>query len=242
MTAPLSRAEFERLIAPIEGWLGLREARALHEAARASLARADAPVAVEVGSWKGRSTAAIATAFARSGRGLLHAIDPHSATASHARAGQPDTLAALQHTLRSTGVEQYVRIVRAPSAAARGDFAPRSVHLMFVDGSHAYEDVLRDIVDWQPQLAPGATLALHDAATRPGVQRAAREHVLRRGSGYGAPRLVQNTLIVSWQPGGERATTRALRLAAVRLGMELQRIRARAGAARGRLGTKAATR
>jgi predicted O-methyltransferase YrrM len=202
----LARPELEALVSPIDGWLGLDEAWALHEAARNCLERTRAPVAVEIGSWKGRSTTAIATAFATGRRGVLFAVDPHAGTATHARAGVTDTLAQLEHTISTVGVTDHVRVVRAPSATARTAFEPESVHLLFVDGSHRYDDVVHDTLAWQPQLAPGATVAFHDAVTRRDVRRAIDRHVLRTASGYRAARLVGNTLFATWlgRDGGVR--------------------------------------
>lgn len=216
----LVRAQFDRLIAPIEGWLGLEEGWALHQSARATLERNQRPVAVEIGSWKGRSTAAIATAFAAVGRGVLYAVDPHAGTGTHRRAGESDTLAALERTLVAVGVQDHVRVICATSASARAQVPPNSVHFLFIDGSHRYEDVVRDMRDWQGQLALGATVAFHDAVTGKDVRRAIARHVLRKGTGYDAPRLVGNTLFTVWlgragsiRPGRPSALSTRLRIA-----------------------------
>jgi predicted O-methyltransferase YrrM len=220
----LARAQFDRLVAPIEGWLGLDEGWALHQSARATLERNHRPVAVEIGSWKGRSTAAIAIAFAAVGRGVLYAVDPHANTGSHARAGESDTLAALERTLAAVGVQDHVRVIRATSASARAKVPPNSVHFLFIDGSHRYEDVVRDMRDWQAQLAPRATVAFHDAVTGKDVRRAISRHVLRKGTGYDAPRLVGNTLFTVWlgrdgsvRPGWPIALSTRLRIARSRV-------------------------
>jgi hypothetical protein len=201
------RRRFNRLVGGVEGWLGLREARALHEAAYRLGRRTPALVAVEIGSWKGRSTTAIASGLARAGRGVLHAIDPHQGTRTHALTGEPSTYGAFRRNLKLANLERYVRPVRATSAEARPSFPPGSVGLLFIDGSHHYEDVVRDIDDWFPCLSDGATVAFHDAAGYEGVCRALQARVLCAGSGFESPRLVQQTLFVR-RIRQERTTSR----------------------------------
>ncbi len=41
------------------------------------------------------------------------------------------------------------------------------VHLLFVDGSHEYEDVKADITNWTPHIPLGGTVAFHDYAPEP---------------------------------------------------------------------------
>ncbi len=202
--AGLSRAQLDALVDPVGGWLSLDEAWALHQAARLALQRRPAPVAVELGSWKGRSTVALASAFATGGRGVLHAVDPHTGTGTHARAREADTQAVLRRTLTAAGVAAHVSVVASTSREARAAFAPRSVDLLFVDASHHRDDVADDLAGWAPLLAGGATAALHDVTTKPGVAQVVRERVLPRGSPFAAPRLVGSTLLTTW--GGPRAS------------------------------------
>jgi GT2 family glycosyltransferase len=183
--------------AGIEGWLGQREARALHEAAFRHAHATPELAAVEIGSWKGRSTVALATGLKRGGAGLLHAVDPHEGMNTHALMNEESTWATLRENVRDAGVESYVRVVRDLSTCASARFSEQSVGLLFLDGSHRYEDVLGDIEAWLPRLADGATVAFHDAATYPGVRRALFERVLGARPGFDRPRLVEDTLFVT---------------------------------------------
>jgi glycosyltransferase involved in cell wall biosynthesis len=191
------RQEFERVVRDVPGWLGLQEAWALHEAAHRHALHDGSLTAVEIGSWKGRSTTAIASGLAQAGSGLLHAIDPHQGTRTHALTSEETTYEALRHNLRCSGLERYVRPVRATSVEAQAGFAEQSVGLLFIDGSHEYEHVAQDLDAWMPRLADGAVVAFHDAVTSPGVRRALRARVLCDGSEFDRPRLVQNTLLVT---------------------------------------------
>jgi predicted O-methyltransferase YrrM len=51
--------------------------------------------------------------------------------------------------------------------------------MVFIDGDHAYEAVLRDYRDWSPLLRPGGVLAFHDVgrSATPGPARVIDEFV-----------------------------------------------------------------
>lgn len=63
--------------------------------------------------------------------------------------------------------------------------------VLFIDGDHSFEGVMRDLITWGPQVKKGGLILLHDADTPsfPGVRFAIREycggglkHELRQGS------------------------------------------------------------
>jgi GT2 family glycosyltransferase len=192
-----SPEQLAALLDGVEGWLGLGEARALQQAAfRHGRLRSEL-AAVEIGSWKGRSTIALASGLRRAGWGVLHAIDPHEGSHTHALTGERNTYAELCANLRRAGLESFVEPVRALAADACAHFDSQSVGLLFVDGSHRCEDVLRDIELWRPRLAYGATVAFHDAFHFPGVRHALRSRVLSAGSGFDRPHFVQGTMFVT---------------------------------------------
>jgi hypothetical protein len=203
------RRELAAALAGVEGWLGNREAWALHEAART--APGATPVAVEIGSWKGRSTIALALGFRARGSGTVIAVDPHDGPRHRARG--LDTFGPFLANVEAAGVAGHVRPIRATSAEAR-PAVTEPIDVLFVDGSHAYEDVLADIDLWSGALRRGATVAFHDAYEYPGVRRALRERVLRRGP-FRRPRLVELTLFVTYAPG-EWSRRDAVAAAAIR--------------------------
>ena len=188
------RALLDKVL-PIEGWLEPDEAWALHSAALSVAADRQDPVVVEIGSWKGRSTIAMALALKAKSNGILFAIDPHTGSKEHQELfGVVDTHADFERNINAAGVGTIVRPLRMTSHDARQRFANRSVDLLFVDGSHEYEDVLQDIDDWTPTLKEAAIVAFNDVWW-PGVCRALLERVLNRRSPFRNPRMAANTLI-----------------------------------------------
>ena len=201
MRGMMTRRELLAALDGVEGWLGDEEAWGLHRSAATLPGTAPATV-VEVGSWKGRSTIALATGIgARPGKGVVIAVDPHQGSAAHKAYEEGDTFAEFESNLRRAGVADLVTSVRATSTAARERVADRSVDLLFVDGSHELEDVLADIDAWEPALRPGATVAFHDSISFPGVAGALRARALVRGSAFRHPRRIQETMTFEYRPG-----------------------------------------
>lgn len=168
-TLPLLRA-----IDDVPGWLSDREADLLS----ATVVRAASLGAgiLELGSFLGRSTIVIArTLLALAADVPFTAVDPHRA---YDFGGIPDTYDAFLANLRSRGVEQRVRVVRACSHEL--DWR-EPLGLLFVDALHDYENVRRDHELFEAFVVPGGFLAFHDYFDDcPGVVRHV-DDVLMRG-------------------------------------------------------------
>jgi predicted O-methyltransferase YrrM len=149
-----------------EGWLSEMEGKWLFYAVR-SLAN-DTNI-VEIGSFKGRSTCCLAAAC-RGSQKRVFAIDWFN--------GGPDlpnvhSLPDFSRNLERCGVSAYVEPVVGLSGKVAQSWC-KPVHLLYIDGSHAYEDVLADFGGFFPHVVPGGVVALHDVRdeTWPGVTRA----------------------------------------------------------------------
>ena len=200
-----SQRQIEQALEGVEGWFSPLEAWVLHESIR-DLSPGREITVVEIGSSRGRSTIAAAHALlARAGGGILYAIDPQDDVAFE----------ELRANLSRAGVESVVRPLRATSHEAREQFGAEPIDLIFIDGSHEYEDVRDDLRDWLPLLRPGGIVALNDPFWW-GVPRALGERLLP-GTPLRSPRLAHNTLFLSYLP--EARWTRAD-------GRELTRLRA----------------
>ena len=104
---------------------------------------------------------------ARQGGGVLFAVDPHRGTGLHRAEGVLDTFDAFGANVRSAGLADYVRTVRAPSIEARDGFKDCSIELLFIDASHSYEDVRADLEAWSGALTDIAAVGFHDVHAEP---------------------------------------------------------------------------
>jgi len=150
----------------IEGWLTEAQAQRLWTRARATRPPG---AAVEIGSFRGRSTVVLAL-----GAGAVVAIDPHGGgdrgpqeIAPDASLGDADH-AAFMANLAGAGVAERVRHVRRPSAEAHAD-VDGPVSLLYVDGAHRFAPARADLAGWGARVAPGGSMLVHDAFSSVGV-------------------------------------------------------------------------
>ena len=94
--------------------------------------------------------------------------------------------------------------MRVVSTDARARFGEASVDLLFVDGSHAYEDVKTDLDQWLSALRPGGTIAFNDPFW-PGVNRLLLERACTAGTPLRRPTFADNTVFFTYFPGHDWA-------------------------------------
>jgi predicted O-methyltransferase YrrM len=198
-------------LADVPGWLLGAEAIELYLHA----SRVHDGDIVEIGSYLGRSTICLALG-AQAGRSpRVLAIDPLGATD-----GQRERL---EGNLERAGVRNAVEIVEATSHAARHRVPDRTVGLLFVDGSHTYDDVVQDVVDWTPALVPGAVAAFNDVYWSD-VSRALRDTIARPGSPFRRPRWADQTLFCDYKPDAPWGAADALLAWRLRLFLKSGRV------------------
>ncbi|HJR19748.1 MAG TPA: class I SAM-dependent methyltransferase [Actinomycetota bacterium] len=190
-TRELLRSDLSQALDAVEGWLHPAEAWALLESARDACPSVEQPLAVEIGSYKGRSAIALASGLKARGRGALVAIDPFEM--------EQNQQEVFRHNLERAGVADLVEPIVAYSHDARPKVADRSVSVLFVDGSHEYEDVMQDVHDWLPAMVDGGVVAFNDPFWG-GVARALRDTVAIQRSPLRNPRLIVNTLFFDYLP------------------------------------------
>ena len=155
----VKKDELDRCLASTEGMVSSEEARLLHDLAR----DAKDGVIVEVGSYRGRSTVALACGSRAGARAPVYAIDPHEPFIGvlGGRFG-PDDRRAFYGAMLATGAWDLVRLVNLSSEIVTSAWAQR-VALLWIDGDHRYEGVRRDFDCWSRHLVPGAVVAFDDA-------------------------------------------------------------------------------
>ncbi|MBI2172702.1 MAG: class I SAM-dependent methyltransferase [Candidatus Aenigmarchaeota archaeon] len=164
----------------IPGWLADEEGELLY---RLAMECKDGEI-VEIGSWKGKSTVWLAEG-SRAGRGLkIHAIDPHKGYDGKS------TLKEFKDNIARAGVGgMIIPVVKTSEEAAKGFSKP--VGLIFIDGSHEYNDVKKDFELWFPRLVDGGVMAFHDTLGYDGPRRLVNELVYKSRS-FRNVRLVNN--------------------------------------------------
>lgn len=163
--------EFQRewpRIDAIEGWLLPEEGAWLFHAVR-SLPRTGN--IVEIGSFKGRSTCCLALGCRQTGRRVF-AVDTFDGGPDLPKANLlPDFTRNLESMGLSTSVETVVGLSTQVASGWN-----RPVHLLFIDGSHSYADVLADFHGFFRYVVSGGLVAFHDVTEAwPGVLRAWNE-------------------------------------------------------------------
>ena len=152
----------------IPGWLSEDEAITLYELAL-SLPH-DRPVAVEIGSWLGKSSLVLSKGLKGKIGPKLYCIDPFNGDADEVdRAMYGREMRKMNRTLKETfldnmkkhGVLDVVRPMEGYSFEFAADFK-EPIDLLFIDGNHDYEAVLQDYEQWSPLVKPGGTIAFHD--------------------------------------------------------------------------------
>lgn len=146
-------------------------------AALADLASAvpDDLAIVELGSYKGQSTAHLATG-AKEGNGAhVWAVDPWDLPGNvYGKHGYsaPVVRDEFERQLRALRLWSRVTPVQAFSTDAAYSWDGPKVGLLYIDADHSEKAVSADFGAWQHHLAPGATVAFDDLDTprNPGVR------------------------------------------------------------------------
>ena len=135
---------------------------------------------VEIGSFRGQSTTALALG-AKNGRGAhVWAVDPWDLPGTvHGKHGynRPIIREQFETQLRAAKVWSRVTPVQAFSVDAAAAWDGPPIGLLFVDGDHAAPSIRADLAAWAPHLADGHVVALDDWGTprNPGVAEVVNE-------------------------------------------------------------------
>jgi hypothetical protein len=131
----------------------------------------EAKEVVEIGSWTGMSTLALAQPGV-----TVHCID-------HWKGNPNDRLGSLPHTpkdvfsafCKNIGDKLFRQVYpHVGTSEFYFDIWPRPVDLVFIDADHTYEEVRKDL-RWARHVRPGGILCGHDYGVFPGVNRAVDE-------------------------------------------------------------------
>lgn len=170
-----STARLFALAEEVTGFLPPDEGGALFDAATRYL---HGGVAVEIGTYCGKSTVVLGAAAALGGS-VLFTVDHHHGSEEHQPgweyhdttmvdpvSGRFDTLPRFRRTLDAAGLEDnLVAVVGRSSVVARGWGAP--LELLFIDGGHSEAAANDDYDGWAKWVAVGGALIIHDVFEDP---------------------------------------------------------------------------
>lgn len=185
-------AELAALAASVKGFMPPGEGLALHAATQHYV---QGGLAVEIGSYCGKSTIYLGHAASLSG-GHVVTVDHHRGSEEHQAGweyhdpdlvgadGRIDTLPALRRTLAAARLESVVTPVVGRSVdVARWWRMP--VELVFVDGGHTDEHAQNDYRSWAPWVRLGGALVIHDVFPDPADGGQAPYRIYRAALGSG---------------------------------------------------------
>lgn len=159
----------------VTGFMPAEEGRALHDAATRYM---NGGVAVEIGTYCGKSTLLLGAAAAKSGS-VLYTVDHHHGSEEHQQgweyhdttlvdpvSGRFDTLPTFRRTLDAAGLEDnLVAVVGRSGVVARGWGTP--LELLFIDGGHSEAAANEDYDGWARWVKTGGALIIHDVFEDP---------------------------------------------------------------------------
>jgi predicted O-methyltransferase YrrM len=165
----------------IHGWLTEKEATTLYDLARKL--SAENPVVVEIGSWQGKSSVILAKGVAETKGGCLYCIDPFNG-AGGASVYQEEMskldrplLEIFGENMERNGVGDVVRPLVGTSDAFTDRFSA-GIDLLFIDGDHSYEAVMKDFEGYARSIKVGGQIAFHDVDFDPAGEPTGAEEFL----------------------------------------------------------------
>lgn len=133
---------------------------------------------VEVGSWKGRSTAfLLVEAWNKSPKIEIYAVDTWLGSQEHIDVDSVKNGTLYDEFMANVKpVSRQLVPLRMTSIQGSNFFPDQSLDSVFIDAAHDYESVRADIAAWLPKVKKGGIIAGHDYMCGwPGVDRAVAE-------------------------------------------------------------------
>lgn len=140
---------------------------------------------IEIGVWKGRSAAFMAVEITNSGkqikfdcidtwRGSEEHLNPNSGVFEPNLVNDENYL--YNHFLENIdSVKHIINPIRKPSLEAVSLYDANSLDFIFIDASHDYDNVLKDIQAWFPKIKQQGVISGHDYSWGPEVKKAVHD-------------------------------------------------------------------
>lgn len=176
--------EIEELVKNM-GFIGAEEGLSLYDFAKNGSGKG---VIVEIGSFKGKSAIWLANGSKRVKREKVYSIDPHNIAGllSQTKIGDvyipKDSYNSFLKNIKKARVEDWIIPIKDFSYKVAEKWN-KPIRLLFIDGSHEYEDVKRDFLLWEPFVSKRGIIAFHDTLGKnseiyPGVKKFIEEYLM----------------------------------------------------------------
>jgi predicted O-methyltransferase YrrM len=182
----MSTEQMEHFYNNIDGWFSY-DYIYKHAVETAS----DGELFVEVGSFKGRSSAFMAVEIANSGKKIqFDCVDTWEGAVEHKKGGAAEVKEVVEGTLYENftnnmkPVEGLYRPLRMTSLEAAAQYEDNSIDFLMIDGSHELEDVIADIRAFIPKMKNGGVMTGDDVWAGTGPQIAAKQELTKYGVSY----------------------------------------------------------
>lgn len=125
---------------------------------------------IEIGSWIGTSTIALA----KGTKHKVYAIDPHTGMHEQTKYGIKSSLNYLLENIKKNKIKNVEILVCKSMYATKK--IKNEIGMVFIDGDHRYEEVKKDINSWGKRLKINGIIAIHDTVgLKKGVKKAVTE-------------------------------------------------------------------
>jgi predicted O-methyltransferase YrrM len=131
---------------------------------------------VEVGSWKGKSSAFLAVEIANSGKEIqLYCIDTWNGSEEHKNMDLSNLYDTFLNNMKP--LSKYYKAIRMDSVEASTMFEDYSLDFVFLDADHSYKGVIKDLHAWDKKIKTNGIIAGHDYKNPefPGIEKAVYE-------------------------------------------------------------------
>ena len=139
----------------------------------------DGFVFVEVGVWKGKSSAFMGVEIINSKKKIeFYAVDHFQGSPEHQDEPEIKSMTLKEECYKNLEpVMGIVRMLPIPSLTAAAMFTDNSIDFVYIDGSHEYDDLKADILAWGPKVKNGGIIAGDDygIGVHPDVKRVVDE-------------------------------------------------------------------
>lgn len=175
----------------VEGWLSDIQGVALFLLARYPTVPGEV---VEIGSWKGRSAGFLAQGVKLFNNGDIHCIDTFKGSREHNVNGPVDTFPEFYENMDRLGLLRNIIVYQKTSEEANKEWNGKPIRLIFIDGSHEYEDVAKDLSIWMPYVPKGGFIVMDDTQGWIGPKRVFEE-MIKDKPGFSSIQLGKMTII-----------------------------------------------